>query len=187
MVKYLVVLLVVFGVNLLPAFGPPTWTLLVVARWQWHMNPVWLVALGVIGAGAGRYLLAHGARAMRSRFPHRYRENLARVEKRLVARRRRLWLLLALFVLSPLPSAQLFVAAGLLEFQILPLSLAFMLGRVVTYSLYVSAAVAVDQSMGSVLKDVWGSPWSIALQLLLLGLVVALPMLPWGSRKGPSS
>ena len=178
--KYLIILLVVFGVNLLPAFGPPTWTLLVVARWQWHLNPVGLVALGVLGAGTGRFLLAHAARALREHFPQRYRDNLARVEERLTSRRRRWSLMFALFVVSPLPSAQLFLAAGLLDLRILPLSLAFMLGRIVTYSLYLSAAVAVDHSFGSVLRDVWGSPWAIALQLLLLGLVVALPMLPWG-------
>lgn len=185
--KYLIILLVVFGVNLLPAFGPPTWTLLVVARWQWHQNPVWLVLLGVIGAGSGRFLLAHGARALRSHFPRRYRDNLTRVEERLMARRRRLMWLLALFVVSPLPSAQLFLAAGLLDFRILPLSVAFMVGRVFTYSLYVSAAVAVDHTFSSVLRDVWGSPWSIGLQLLLLGLVVALPMLPWDHKSTPRS
>lgn len=183
--KYLIILLVVFGVNLMPAFGPPTWSLLVVARWQWHLNPVWLVVLGVIGAGSGRFILAHGARALRLHFPKRYRDNLARAEKRLTARKRRFSLLFALFVVSPLPSAQLFLAAGLLEFRILPLTLAFMLGRVVTYSLYLSAAVAVDHSFSSVLRNVWGSPWAIALQLLLLVLVVALPMLPWGHKNAP--
>jgi hypothetical protein len=30
--QYLVLFAIVFGVNLLPAFGPPTWTLLVFAR-----------------------------------------------------------------------------------------------------------------------------------------------------------
>jgi len=186
-VKYPIVLLVVFAINLLPAFGPPTWTVLVVARWQWQLNPVLLVVLGVLGAGGGRYLLAHGARALRDRFPQRYRENLATVEARLEARRGRLLVLLGLFVISPLPSAQMFLGAGLLELRIIPLIGAFMLGRIVTYSLYLSAAVAADHTFHSVLSQVWGSPWSIALQLVLIAAVAALPMLPWSrwTRSAP--
>ncbi|MCW2691467.1 MAG: hypothetical protein JWM67_71, partial [Mycobacterium sp.] len=36
LVGYLVLLAVVFGVNLLPAFGPPTWAVLVFFRLDQH-------------------------------------------------------------------------------------------------------------------------------------------------------
>ena len=39
----------VFVINLLPAFGPPTWSVLVYARLRWHLDPV---ALVLVGAGA---------------------------------------------------------------------------------------------------------------------------------------
>lgn len=185
--KYLLIALIVFGVNLLPAFGPPTWSLLVVARLSWHLNPVALVALGVVAAGAGRFLLAHAARRLRGRFSTRYRENLEAIEQRLVGRRTSLVVVLGLFVLSPLPSAQLFCAAGLLKLRILPLTAAFMAGRVVTYSLYVAAASLADRQFGRVFHQFWGSPWSIALQLVLLVGVVALPMLPWRRKLKVSS
>ena len=44
--SYLALFLLVLGVNLLPAFGPPTWSLLVYARLRWHLDPVALVLLG---------------------------------------------------------------------------------------------------------------------------------------------
>jgi membrane protein YqaA with SNARE-associated domain len=178
-VKYLFITLIVFGVNLLPAFGPPTWTLLVIARWDWHLNPVALVLLGVVAAGAGRFALAHGARRLRSRFSERSRANLTTAEHRLVGRRSTLFVLIGLFVISPLPSAQLFCAAGLLKFRILPLTGAFMAGRVVTYSLYLAAATAADHKFGQTLRQFWGSPWSIVLQLVLLVALAALPLAPW--------
>ncbi len=180
--KYLFITLIVFAVNLLPAFGPPTWTLLVIARWDWHLNPVALVLLGVAAAGAGRLFLAHGARRLRARFSERYRANLAFAEQRLVGRRSTLFVLLGLFVVSPLPSAQLFCAAGLLEFRILPLTGAFMAGRIVTYSLYLAAATAADHRFGQALRQFWGSPWSIALQVVLLIGLAALPLAPWRRR-----
>ncbi len=177
--KYLIVLAAVFAINLLPAFGPPTWAVLVVAHWQWALSPVALVALGAVGAASGRYLLAIAARSLRERFPARYRANLASVEARLAQRRGRIAALFGLFVLSPLPSAQMFLGAGLLDLRIGLLIGAFMLGRIVTYSLYLGAAVAADHTFHSVLDQAWGSTWSVVLQLALVVAVAALPALPW--------
>lgn len=40
MEDYLLLFLIVFGVNLMPAFGPPTWTILVVYRLN-TVIPTW--------------------------------------------------------------------------------------------------------------------------------------------------
>lgn len=181
--NYLIVFLLVFGINLLPAFGPPTWSVLVIAQWHWHM-PTWLlVVIGVLAAGAGRFALAHASFVFRRFTSQRYRDNLKRAEERLSKRRRGAWILSSLFIISPLPSAQLFIAAGLVAIPLIPMTVAFMLGRVVTYSLYLTAAHVVHREFRSLLGSAFGSPWSIALQLTLLGLVTLLPALPWRGRK----
>ncbi len=87
--------------------------------------------------------------------------------------------LVALFVVSPLPSAQLFVAAGLLDLPLGLLTFAFFLGRMVSYSIYVSAATLADKQLGNVLAQSFGSPWSITLQVVLLIAVCALPFFNW--------
>src|ERR1017187_2084402 len=43
---YAVVLALVLLVNLLPAFGPPIWVVLVLFKLNWHLNPVALVIAG---------------------------------------------------------------------------------------------------------------------------------------------
>lgn len=177
--KYLLVALTVFGVNLLPAFGPPTWAILVFARIRWHLNPVILVALGVASAVAGRYLLASGARRFKTRMPARLSHNLESAHRALVQRRASALALFGVFVLSPLPSAQLFLAAGLLEMPLVPLTFAFTLGRVVSYSLYVSIATVADQQLSAVVESAFGSAWSIVGQALLLAIVCALPFINW--------
>jgi membrane protein YqaA with SNARE-associated domain len=180
-VPYLALFAVVFGVNLLPAFGPPTWAILVFARLHWHLNPVALVAIGAVAASSGRYLLALGARHFSDRLPRRMRSNLAEANDALHRRRRGSLAIFAVFVVSPLPSAQLFLAAGLLDLNLQLFTLAFFVGRLVSYSLYVSLAVVADQRFGDVLRQIFGSPWSIALQLLLLGAVCLLPLVNWRS------
>lgn len=179
MVKYLLVTLTVFGVNLLPAFGPPTWAILVFARIRWHLNPVALVTLGVTSAAIGRYLLAVGARRLRQRLPTRLRDNLADARRALERRRVSALALFGVFVVSPLPSAQLFLAAGMLDMPLVPLTLAFTLGRVISYSLYVSLATVADQQFGAVVDNAFGSVWTIVVQTLLLVVVGTLPFIHW--------
>ncbi len=176
---YLALAGIVFGVNLLPAFGPPTWSLLVYARLRWHLEPVVLVVLGAASATMGRVILAGATRRLRTKFSTRYRENLAALERRLTRRRSGLVAFVTLFVISPLPSAQLFSAAGLLDVSLAPVALGFFAGRLVTYSLYVTTAVVVEQQLSGVLANVWGQPWWIALQLVLLVGLTLLPTVPW--------
>lgn len=149
------------------------------ARLNWHMNPVALVVLGAVAAAGGRYLLALGASRFRSRLSEKRRENLQAAGDALLKRRTGLIATLAFFAVSPLPSAQLFIAAGLLEMNLVPLTLAFLAGRLVSYSLYLSAASLAERQFGDVLGRIFGSPWSIAIQLLLLAAVSVLPFINW--------
>jgi len=182
-VQILALAALVFVINLAPAFGPPTWSVLVYARLRWHLDPVVLVVVGAGAASLGRILLASGARAVRGHFSERYRANLANLTTRLRVRPASLWSLAVLFVISPLPSAQLFIAAGLLDLRLSVLTASFFVGRLVTYSLYVTTAVVVDRQLGSILANVWGQPWWIAAQLLLVAAVSLLPLLPWSGHR----
>lgn len=176
---YLAVFAIVFGVNLLPAFGPPTWAILVFTRLHWHLNPVALVVLGAVAAASGRYLLAVGSRHFSARLPQRMRSNLEDAAAVLNRNRRSTIAVFGLFVVSPLPSAQLFVAAGLLDLNLKLFTLAFFVGRLVSYSIYVSVAVLADRQLGSVFGQFFGSPWLIALQVVLLVAVCLLPLIDW--------
>ena len=165
----------IFGVNLLPAFGPPTWAVLVFFRLNSELPAVPLVLLGAVAAASGRLVLAATVRRFRSRFTVERRENLEAAEEMLVGSRGKALAGLGLFALSPVPSAQLFVAAGLLTVPLVPLTAAFFAGRLVSYSLYVGAATAAGDTLGSVLGDAFGSPIGIALQVgMLAGLVLLL-------------
>jgi uncharacterized membrane protein YdjX (TVP38/TMEM64 family) len=170
---------VVFAVNLLPAFGPPTWSVLVALRIGLGVAAVPLVAAGALGAAAGRWLLAHGAWRFRHRLSDDRRASLEALRTAVEDRPAGAVAGLALFALSPVPSAQLFVAAGLTGARIAPLVLAFFSGRLVSYSLYVGAADAARTSLGDSLVESLSSPAGIALQLAMLAMLVALLKIDW--------
>ncbi len=177
--QYVALFAIVLGINLLPAFGPPTWAVLVFTRLHWHLNPVALVLLGAIAAMSGRYVLARGARHFKGRLPGRMRDNLEAARTLIEGKRVGALALFGVFVVSPLPSAQLFLAAGLLDLPLGLLTLAFFVGRLVSYSIYVSIATLADRQLGNVLGQVFGSPWSIGLQIVLLVAVCFLPFIDW--------
>lgn len=173
---------VIFAVNLLPAFGPPTWSVLVFFLLTFDLPAAPLVLCGAVAAASGRLVLAHGARRLRPRMSDDRRENLAAVESAVSGNRTKAFAGLGLFALSPVPSAQLFVAAGLLTVPLLPLTLAFFGGRLVSYSLYVGAANAAGERFGDVLVDGFSSPSGIVLQVVMLAGLVALLRVDWAKR-----
>ena len=75
---YLVLAGVVFGVNLLPAFGPPTWAVLVFFRLQSDLAAIPLVLVGAAAAAGGRLALAYGSRRYRNRLSPKRIANLER-------------------------------------------------------------------------------------------------------------
>lgn len=153
--------------------------MLVFLRLNTGIPAVPLVLFGALAAAAGRLLLAHAARRARNRFSAERIENLAAAEEYLTGNRAKSATGLALFALSPVPSAQLFVAAGLMTVPLLPLTAAFFCGRLVSYSLYVGAASAAEDTVGEVVGRSLGSPLGIALQLVMLAGLVLLVRLDW--------
>ena len=179
MVAYLVLAGAVFGVNLLPAFGPPTWAVLVFFRLQSQLPAVPLVLVGALAAASGRLVLAYASRGFRDRLSTQRLESLTAARDVVAGGRKRAIAGLALFALSPLPSAQLFVAAGLVAAPILPLTAAFFTGRLVSYSIYVGAASAAKHSFGSIIQKSFTSPAGIALQVAMLAGLVLLLRVDW--------
>lgn len=174
MLELLTLFAIVFGVNLLPAFGPPTWAVLVLYVLNTDLPPALLIPVAALAAASGRLLLALAFRLLGNKLPKKYRSNLAAAREALEKNRRNAILALGLFALSPVPSAQLFEAAGLAGVRLLPFTLAFFLGRTVSYTIYVLTAAGLRAtSLGDTFKEAITSPWGIALQVaMLIGLVL---------------
>jgi hypothetical protein len=194
MKDYLLVALMVFGLNLLPALAPPTWAVLVLLRLNSDLAPVPLVLIGAAAAASGRLVLAVGFRRLSAWLPKRYVINARAAGSMLMSSRKSSIVGLGLFALSPVPSAQLFEAAGLMSVRLEPLVVAFFAGRLASYSLYVGGVSAArNTGLGQLLTDSLTSPWAIGLQVLLLAGLVLLGRIDWAGvqrrhgRRSPGS
>ncbi len=186
MSAYLLLFAIVLGVNLLPALGPPTWSIVALYGLNSTLSLPVVVVVAALAAALGRYALAHGFRLLRHRIPGRMKANLEAAGKALQRRKRHAVLALGLFALSPLPSAQLFEAAGLTGVRLWPFTLAFFGGRIVSYSIYGATAKRIGTSnLGDTFRHELTSPVGIGLQLLMIGLIVAIAKVDWAKRLNP--
>ena len=189
MTNYLLLFAIVLGVNLLPAFGPPTWSIIALYTLNTHLEVPLVVLTGAVAAALGRFLLAHATRILGSRMlPARIRSNLATAREALERRKRNAILGLGLFALSPVPSAQLFEAAGLTGVRLSLFTAAFFAGRIISYSIYAYTAKGIrSSSLGDALKEGLTSPVGLALQIGMIGLIVALTSIDWKKHLGKGS
>ena len=185
--EYLLLFVIVFGINLLPAFAPPTWSIIVLYGLNSDMPLTAIVVVGAAAAALGRFTLAHGFRLFGRYLSQKTRRNLAAVRAAFERRKRSGLLALVLFAFSPIPSAQLFAAVGLARVPLVAFTIAFFSGRLVSYSIYAGSAKALEQStFGDTFRDSPSSPLGIALQGVLLVLLVVFARIDWEKRLGPA-
>ena len=171
---------VVLLFNLMPAFAPPTWAVLVLFSLNTDLHPIVIVAVGAVFAGTGRYLLARATGLFRNRISKKSLANLEAAQTLLTKNTSRKLFTLGMFVLSPLPSAQLFEAAGLMGVRLLPLTVAFFSGRIVTYNFYVFGASELKaHGIGELITKEFTSIWAILFQLVMIASVILLTRIDW--------
>lgn len=180
METYLLFFLLVLAINMLPAFGPPTWSIIAVYGLSTELPLPALVLVGALAAALGRLLLAYAFRVLGKRVPAKLRRNLSAAREAFEARPRAGVLALGLFALSPVPSAQLFEAAGLAGVRLLGFTAAFFAGRLVSYSIYAGAARTLrDRTLGDAMLEHLSSHWGIAVQVATIAALVWFVRIDW--------
>lgn len=183
----MIVWLLVWGVtvvlNVIPAFMPPTWSLLAYFHLHYKVPILPLAAVGALAATTGRGLLALASREFGARFLSKERQKNVQALSTLLRRRKTISLpLLGLFVLGPVPSNQLFIAVGLANVPLLPVLVVFCLARFVSYLLWVGATSTAAQSLTEFLTPRMGSVVAVVVQIVGLGLVFLLVSIDWPRR-----
>ena len=181
-----VLFVVVFILNVLPAFAPPTWTTmsfigLALPTADFLLFP----AIAATAATCGRIVLAKLSRAL-------VRQKLLSEEARRNVDTIRLGIenrpavTLGTFLgysLSPLPSNYLFIAYGLTSLPITFLSLPFFVGRLLSYAFWIRTASKVGDWLDVDVDWFQSAPYFIAYflfsQLLLVPVLYGFTRLDW--------
>ncbi len=127
---YVAVFLASLGVDLIPIVAPPAWTLMVFFMVQFHLNPWWVLLLGVVGSTLGRYLFGLYVPLIAHRLIKAGKqEELAFMGRKLTSDLGQSWLFVFLYTLTPLSTSALFTAAALAKVKALRTLPPFFLGK----------------------------------------------------------
>ena len=184
MTSHLILFLVVFLLNVIPAFAPPTWMVFSFLGFQLPAQMGWQLALvGAIAAASGRSLLGKASRlVVRNHWlSETTRENINSLKPQLEKRQKLTFSLFLLYAFSPLPSNYLFLAYGLTTLPLVRLVVPFFVGRFVSYSFWTMGAAAVSRKLELEGTDTlaYFSIYFVLTQLALLALVYAFARLDW--------
>jgi hypothetical protein len=181
---WVVLFLIVYALNVLPAFAPPTWMVLSLVGLNSETISVPVLALvGATAATLGRLTLAKLSRVViRSRFlSESTRRNVDVIKEKLEHRRAATVGSFFLYALGPFPSNYLFIAYGLTSLDLVLIAIPFFVGRLASYNFLVFSAAAARKHLAleeSEAQSYFGVYFFIT-QILLLGFVYAFAKLDW--------
>jgi len=182
--------LVVFGLNVVPAFAPPTWMVFsyIGFRFVTSNNIILLALIGAAAATLGRLTLSKAARSIvRGHFlSENSRNNIDIIHEYLEPRRKSTFGVFLFYAFTPFPSNYLFIAYGLTTMQFRKIATPFFIGRSVSYSLWGLTASNVARRMDfeSTGALSYFSLFFVLTQILLFFLLYGFARVDWRALLG---
>lgn len=182
--ELLIYVVIIFTLNVIPAFAPPTWMVLSWIGFEHpQYNPFGMALFAAAAATAGRVVLAKFSRTIiRQRFmSEASRANIEVIKEAIEGHRALTAGTFLFFAFSPFASNFLFIAYGLTSSPLRLVVIPFFLGRFISYSFFVYAASEVSQRLalnGSEAKNYFGI-YFVASQFLFIGVLYLFTRIDW--------
>lgn len=174
----------IFGLNLIPAFAPPTWMALALVGFQFHDTSALLLAgTGAVAATLGRLTLAKLSHRLlrRKLLSDAHRANIDIIKDRLEKRTTLTAGLFLFYAFSPLPSNFLFIAYGLTGLPLPRVALPFFVGRLASYGFFIAGGAAAGRrfEIDSIVSGAYAVAWFIGTQFFILGALYCFTRVDW--------
>jgi len=166
-------------INLVP-FMPPTWAFLSFVYITQGGNLIVLAVLGAVASTLGRVGLSLISKKSVSRvLSKRHEANLKFIKSKLGNWSGAEFVFTFLYSLSPFPSSTIFIVAGGVDLDIIPIAAGFFIGRVISYFLLISAAGLAVEKLRPFLS--LSNPYTWAIDILGIALSIAFFFIDWKS------
>ncbi len=174
----------IFALNLIPAFAPPTWMALALVGFEYHDTGALLLAgVGAVAATLGRLTLARLSHVLirKKLLSDAHQANIDVIKDRLEKRTTLTVSLFLFYAFSPLPSNFLFIAYGLTGLPLVRVALPFFIGRLASYSFFIVGGAAAGRrfEIDSMVSGAYALAWFIGTQLLILGALYCFTRVDW--------
>jgi|SRR5690348_7287292 len=175
---------IVFLLNVVPAFAPPTWMVFSYVGFRYPAANVLLLAtVGALAAVSGRLTLAKFSRAIiRQRFlSEDSKRNIDAIRANLQDKKKLTFGVFLFYAFSPLPSNYVFIAYGLTDMRLSLIAVPFLIGRSISYAFWAQSSSVISRSLfgqsGGALRYL--SAYFVVTQFLLLFIVYLFTRIDW--------
>lgn len=175
---------VAFLINLPPAFMPPTWAVLAVFHVTGGVPLIPVAVGGAIASALGRMVLAVGSARLCRFLPQSDVDNAQSLGRFLNRHKRWRDIIVFGYCLGPFPSNPLFIAAGIGRIPLIPVTIAFLVSRIIADTFWIWTADAASTSVGGVFEGSLTDWKFVALQIGSIALLVLVFRLPWAKWLG---
>lgn len=178
MFDYLIVFFSIIVINAIPAFMPPTWTVLFLLSFMFHIPIIELAIIGAAASSIGRYILAIYSGPLADRFLPKQQKKSVKYLKNFLSYEGSAmpFFVSFLYALGPLPSNVLFILVGAAHVELKSVLSGFCIGRLISYGVLVSISKELVKSVS--LAQLF-SPGYLLLDALGLFVAVAILFMDW--------
>lgn len=180
MIGYIVLAIVIFSMNVWPALMPPTWIVLAYVYLHYHLLLVPTIIIGAVFATLGRVALYYLAKHhLHYFFTKKSKKNLNSLSSYLNARKNITIPFLITYAFIPIPSNQIYIAAGIGGLDIKVMALSFFVGRLISYTFWILTTRAVSDNLQGIFSHHLSKTGSILVDIGGFILLYGLSMLDW--------
>jgi membrane protein DedA with SNARE-associated domain len=175
---YFGVFILVFLLNLAPAFVPPTWlTLLLFYLINPSFNIGLLTLVGATASTFGRFFLFQLSKKGKILLSKKEKEGMKLLRKKLKNIKNFGFISSIIVALTPLPSNAYFIMLGLVEYSTIGVFLGFFIGRLVTYFI----PLFLLKASIPILKQMFFEEWVVQLILDIIGIfsILVFILIDW--------
>jgi membrane protein YqaA with SNARE-associated domain len=170
---------IVFVVNVVPAFAPPTWAVLSFFYITFPQNIWLLIVLGVTASTCGRFVLAKFSAFITKKFASKKKkEEFFAIEKKLEGKGVQKFVFTFFYALSPLPSNALFIAFGATETRLREVLAGFFAGRFISYLFLVFTTQKIFSSLETTMQGN-ASLWTIMIEVIGVIAILGFFFVDW--------
>lgn len=177
---YIILAVFIFGLNVVPAFMPPTWILLAFFYIHFHLSFIATVFIGASFATLGRIVLYLLAKTyFRQFFSKQTLQNYATLGAFFKKHQNVSIPLIIIYAFFPIPSNDIYIVAGLSNAPITILALSFFIGRLMSYSFWVNLTYHFSNNIQDIFKQYLSKGNVFVGEIIGLLFVIAIGKIPW--------
>lgn len=166
--------------NVVPAFMPPTWTILAYFHIKYKLLLIPLVIVGALCAILGRITLYHLVRKFfHPALSEDTKQNLHKLGEFVNSKKHITIPLFITYAFIPIPSNHVYIGAALSKINIKLLASSFFVGRLISYSFWVSVTAFAANNLSSIFQNYFHTPTSFITEIIGFSAVILVIKIPW--------